>query len=49
MSDQPDPTPIEITSPPPKEKGEEGNVATDKDYFYLYSNGKWIRVPIAQF
>lgn len=50
MSDTPEqPIPIEITQPPPKGNGEEGNIGLDRDYFYIYTNGKWIRVPVTEF
>ena len=29
--------------------GQEGNVSYDSDYYYIYTDGKWKRVPIALF
>jgi hypothetical protein len=42
---------LKVVQPPASitDDGQEGAVAFDDDYFYIYSNGGWRRVPIAQF
>lgn len=41
-----------IWHPAPKKStdyGEEGWMAKDTNYFYIYTNGKWERRPVSQF
>ena len=47
---QTNPSPFHLPAPPTSDSpGEEGWLSYDNDYYYVYTLGKWKRVPIALF